>query len=87
MPLLVVEGIRFSCVDLLLCGLGEGGQFSLFIARGRFILICCLQIQHAISSPTRDYQVHDCFEFLGPNLQQPSGVHSSPTKGIPLSFL
>jgi hypothetical protein len=27
MPLLVVEGIQFSFVDFLLCGLGEGGQF------------------------------------------------------------
>jgi hypothetical protein len=47
MPFLVVEGTRFNCVDLLLCGLGEGGRFSLFVVGGRFILICCLQIQHA----------------------------------------
>jgi hypothetical protein len=32
-------------------------------------------------------QVHDCFELLGPNLQQLGGVHSRPTKGIPFSSL
>ncbi len=87
MPFLVIEGIRFSCVDFLLCGLGKGEQFSLFVVGGRFILVCCLQIQHVAQSPTRDCQVHDCFEFVGPSLQQLGGVHSSPTKGIPFSFL
>jgi hypothetical protein len=64
-PFLVVESSRFSCVDLLFCGSREGGQFSLFVAGGRFILVCCLQIQHVALSPMRDCQVHDCFELLG----------------------
>jgi hypothetical protein len=87
MPLLVVEGIRFNYVYILFCGLGKGVQFSLFVARDRFIFVCCLQIQHVASSPTRDCQVHDCFELLGPSLEQLGGVHSSPTKGIPFYFL
>ncbi len=32
MPLLVVEGTQFSCDDLLLCGSGVDGQFSLSAA-------------------------------------------------------
>jgi hypothetical protein len=38
MTLLVAENTRFSCVDLLFYGLGVGGQFSLFVARGRLSL-------------------------------------------------
>jgi len=38
MPLLVIEGTRFSCVDLLLCGSRVGGQFFLFATRGRLFL-------------------------------------------------
>jgi hypothetical protein len=68
MPLLVVEGIQLSCFDLLFCGLGEGGQFFLFFAHGRFILVCCLQIQHVVLSPTRDCQIHDCFQLFVPSL-------------------
>jgi len=87
MPLLVVEGTQFSYVDFLLCGLREGGKFSFFVVGGKFILVCCLQIQHVALSPTKDCQVHDCFELLGPSLQQLGGVHSNPTKGIPFFFL
>ncbi len=51
-PLLVVEGTQFGHVDLLLCGLGVGGQFSLFVVGGKLslfvvckssMLFCCLQ--------------------------------------------
>ncbi len=45
MSLLVVENIRFSCVDILFYGLGVGGQFSLFVARGRLSLfVVCKSI-------------------------------------------
>jgi hypothetical protein len=54
--------------------------------RGQIILVCYLQIQNVVPSPMMDYQVHDCFELLGPSFQQLDGVHSSPTKGIPFFF-
>ncbi len=38
MSLLVVKGTRFKCVDLLFCGSGIGGQFSLFATGGRVSL-------------------------------------------------
>jgi hypothetical protein len=37
-PILVVEGTRFNCVNLLFCGSRAGGQFSLFATRGRLSL-------------------------------------------------
>jgi hypothetical protein len=48
---------------------------------------CRLQIQHANSSPTKDYAIHDYFSRHGFSFQQLGGVRSNPTKGIPFSSL
>ncbi len=57
MPLLVIEGIQFNCVDLLLCGSGVGGIFFLFATRGKLFLF-------AICKPNMFYCLQGIVKFM-----------------------